>query len=82
MPRIPACLRPVPTVPSEAPSGCRSPGCDREPTASGWCRAHSDLFAQVRADIEMDFRHGCPRRIVGRDRHSRRIEAAAARAAR
>jgi len=81
MPRIPACLRPAPPTATSCSTDCRSPGCERTPTESGWCRHHLDLFEQVRADIQMDFRHGCPRRMVGRDRHTRRITAAAAKAA-
>jgi hypothetical protein len=76
LPRTPACLRIDPPAPAELYRECRSPGCTGAPGPAGWCPDHDALFAQIRKDIEMDFRHGCPRRLVGRDRHTRRIGAA------
>jgi hypothetical protein len=80
LPKTPACLRPVSPDRDVEPTNCRSPKCTSLPGANGWCEDHAAIFAKVRIEIEMDFRHGCPRQIVGRDRHSLRIRAAGERA--
>lgn len=76
MPKTPACLRPVRPDRDVEPTTCRSLKCTNLPRANGWCEDHAAIFARVRIEIEMDFRHGCPRQMVGRDRHSLRIRAA------
>jgi hypothetical protein len=77
LPKTPACLQPARPARAKQFTECRSPSCTNVPGPSGWCEHHARLFAEVRDAIEMDFRHGCPRHLVGRDRHSLRIRAAA-----